>query len=410
MKSKIFVVGISMFLLSHLSIGNTIDKFESNYEIVYLNYEKHEQRKLLPGALNKIILDEKEDAYVLDKSSFEKLEKESVDEYLKQGGVLVVNDNDVNSDDLAKIVKTKVAPFDYKNLTNQYGFYVFNNSRENIVVNVSLGYLNSEKSNQLNIVENNISENVLVEDIVDLAFRDMQMSVIEPNNVAGGSPIQTTTSGQVVAYGILENLLYRINGGNLVCSYTIYTQVYDVAKVNTTGSYEVKGIYDVVSSFTVDAESGWAVTDYKVRMKTESSILDSTYLYSNATTTVSMGGSAGFQGSELSGDVNWSVSYSFNGQSQEIINDLPAGNTKYWKATPVTRTKNSSYILKPAIRLVNSNDIYSTNEYSRVETFNISDLGWWIFENKLYMGNQYRKEMKIAWNSFGFLSQSTIIG
>ncbi len=361
-----------------------------------------------------LILDANVDAYVLNKASLELVSKASINSYLVDGGIIVVNDNDVTSNDLSNKVETKVANFDYSEEVNQYGFYVYYDGEENKVVNVSLGFVEEESTTFVEealIVEDVVDKEVIVEDMVTSASTRAFNELADEGGGGGGTPVETETSGQVIAYANLENLLYnQSSGGELVSSYTIYTQVIDVAKITNENSTTIRGMYDISSTFTVDAEPDWAVYEYSTRMYSSSEILDASFLQSQTSTTVSLGGSVGFQGNVLVGDINAGVSYTYSGTSQDIVNDLPAGHYKYWYSTLPSRTKNASYQLKPAIRVINSNDIYNTSEKSRVDSFKITNNGWWIFEKKMYMGDAYRKELKITWNSYGFVSDLEITG
>ena len=303
---------------------------------------------------------------------------------------------------------TNVIDFDYSGEKNQYGFYVYNDGEENVTVNVALGYLSEVEENttaqetKAKAVADVVEESTIVESIVSSATSKMSISpdvsLVSSASVGGG--ISSTGSGKIIATAYLENILYLESNKSRACSYTVYTKVTDVAKVKD-GSGTICGIYDVTSTFTLDAESNYAITNYSVRMQGQQTILDASYLNSNTSTTVSLGGSLGVQGDVINGSLQGGVSYTYNADSQEIVNDLPVGNNKYWKSNIIQETYDASYKIIPSIRIMNSYDGGNTREYSRVESFYVKDNGWWVFQKKYYMKDEYRKELGINWNSNG---------
>lgn len=408
------IINIVLWGLMLVTLSSFINKENSGrLDVVYLDgVESTNLQRLSSSSKNsEIELDIDKTAYVLNKHSFDKLSTETTQAYLDEGGIILVNDNDVTYDDLVKKIDTNVAEFNYQNVDNQYGFYIFNNTIENIVVNVSLGYVSGDRNDLMEseIVSDKVDKEKIVNAVVTKAL-SRQFEIVIDDGGGGGTPVQTDKSGQTIAYGFADNYLYRINTGSLVASYTIYTQVVDVAKVKNNGSNITRGIYDISTTFTVDAESGWAVDEYSVLMSSPSTILDASFLNSGTSTTVSLGGSIGFQGSEIAGNINGGISYTYSATSQELSNNFPAGNYKYWTSIIPSPKKDSSFVLKPAIRVVNSNDILRTEQTSRVDSLYLTDNGWWIFENRLYMGDMYRKSLKVIWNSYGFIDQEEFMG
>jgi len=410
------IISIVLIAIMIMTVSSFISKENTDeFDIVYLDEAEtiNIQRLSSSNENYEIKLDSQKTAYVLNKNSFSNLSIEATQTYLEEGGIILVNDNNVTYEDLVSKIVTNVGEFNYQNVDNQYGFYVFNNEIENVVVNVSLGFVSSNMDDlfESEIVSDKVEKEDIVKPIVAKALSRQFEIVIDPGGGGGGgTPVQTGTSGQTIAYGFAENYLYRISTGAFVASYTIYTQVVDVAKVKNTGSNIIRGIYDISSTFTVDAEPGWAVDEYSVRMSSPSTILDASFLNSGTSTTVSLGGSLGFQGTEIAGSINAGISYTYSATSQELSNNFPAGNYKYWNSIIPSPKKDSSYVLKPAIRVVNSNDTLRSEQTSRVDSFYLTDNGWWIFENRLYMGDMYRKSLKVIWNSYGFINQEEIMG
>lgn len=363
-----------------------------------------------------LILDFSQDAYVLNQYSFGMLEKKNIVQYLEYGGIIVVNDNEVISKDLKAKVDTNVAEFDYSKEKHHYGFYLYNDGETNVTVNVALGYLRSdaEENTEEKIVSEEIEKETIVEDVVSYAVAKSSISPVVSvvgdtgGGGNGGTVSQSDTSGQVIATAYLQNILYIDGDDEKACSYTIYTQVIDVAKVQDSSGV-THGVYDVVSIFTIDAEPDYRITEYGVRMQNFATILDASYLNSTTSTSVSLGGSLGFQENVIQGSITEGVSYTYTPDSQEILNDLPAGSNKYWYSEVTAPTYNASRKLIPSIRVMN-NDAYNTYEYSRIEELYIEDDSWWIFKSKYSMADVYRKELGICWNSNGFVSQVTYTG
>ena len=132
------LAGLMLISLTSLSGGKQKEKFN----IEYLNKDKVKTRvKLSSLSNNELTLDDEKDAYVLNQKTFNSLNCESADSYLSNGGVIVVNDNEVSSEELKKKIDTNVIDFDYCGEKNQYGFYVYNNGEENVTVNVALGFV-----------------------------------------------------------------------------------------------------------------------------------------------------------------------------------------------------------------------------------------------------------------------------
>lgn len=417
---KGIIYTLSLFVLTVVlgAIQEMPNEAEQNeYDIAFYDGTESEtagsRRKLSAVTTEEsLILDTEKDAYVLNEESFQKLNVENAEEYLSEGGIIIVNDNNVTGEDLRTKIATKTADFDYSEEDDFYGFYVFNNGQENVVVNVALGYLSEVEDDEVvteKVVSNEIEKETLANTVVKSAVSRQTLDSNLSLASTGGSVGSTDTSGQIIATAYLENILYLESNKQRACSYTIYTNVVDVAKVRNA-SGKIQGIYDVTSTFTVDAESKFAITDYGVRMQNFHTILDASYLNSNTSTTVTLGGSLGFQGEVINGSINAGVSYTYTPDSQEITNNFPVGSEKYWNSDVVKEVYDASRKLKPSIRILNNNDSNSTYEYSRVESFKIKDNGWWIFKNYYYMMDKYRKELGICWNANGFVRQVTYTG
>ena len=150
--------------------------------------------------------------------------------------------------------------------------------------------------------------------------------------------------------------------------------------------------------------------EYSVRMRSPHDIIDFAYINSNTVNTVSLSSGVGFQGTILQGTIEEAYSYSFNTNSQEIINDLPAGSLKYWHSQIVLPTDNASYMLRPAIRVANNNDTSITRAFSRIETFKIQKIEQDGSISVYVLMDEFRVELGIEWYYNGFLRQTESIG
>jgi len=363
-------------------------------------------------------------AYVLNETNFSKLDKTNTNQYLKNGGVIAVTDNSVNSSLLKEKIDTNVIDFDYSFDDTQKGFYVYNNGTENVTINVSAGLLETETDkNNDGIYETDddstkndfkVNKDVLINAMIESAlankYKFIDSEIISRIVNHGSGEKSEDTSGKTIAFAFMENYLFlEPEHRDFLCSYTIGTSVVDVMKIKDSNSVK-HGIYDISSVFTMDAEPDYAITDYSVRMKSTSKIIDASYLNTDTSTSVSLGGSIGFEGKELTGSLSGGTSYTYTPDSQVIINNLSAGNLKYWESDVIDEQLNASKKLQPAIRVLNSNDEINTDEFSRVEEFKIIDNGWCVFKKRYCLMNQYRKELKVSFNPDGTFSQSTIIG
>lgn len=407
-----------LLIFSFVIVGVSRDGTEElavEYDIVYLDDDQGSRGMKLSSSKNDsdslLELDVNRDAYVLNEVSFSKLSKDSASDYLKQGGIIVVNDNLVKYDDLIKKIDTKVAFFDYSDTDNQYGFYIYNDSLENIVVNVSLGFLgsNDDVHTETEIISEEIEKETIVESIVSTAA--IKTLIISDDDGGGGTgtAVQTNTTGTTIAYGYLENYLYNLSTGEFVCIYSIHTQIFDVAKVTNVGSSLLRGVYDLASTYSVKAEANWAVAEYTIRMSSPFSITDESVLNSGTSTLVSLSENLGFQANVMFGDLSEGLIYTNSANYQKITDDFRETNSKYWKSVIPMLMKNYGYLMKPSIRIVNDNDVLSTSQFSRVESLILSDKHF-PYEHRLYMLDAYRKELKVVWNSYGLITQSVITG
>ncbi|MFA5235638.1 MAG: hypothetical protein WC399_02130 [Bacilli bacterium] len=414
--NKISTIALSTILavLAVTAVGR-MPKSKPDFDIVYLDEPvstRLQGPKYAGDSENGLYFDSGRDAYVLNKASFRNIVPESAQRYLEEGGVILVNDNEVTHADIVEKIDTNVVPFDYRGVKNQYGFYIVNDGRHNMVTNVSLGYLTPETtiSETTADLTMEIAKTTIVNSVVSTAVVKTAGYNFEHEDDNVGPGIETGTSGQKIAEANLENVLYSNEDGSYICTYTIKTEIYDVAKVVKTGTVTPRGVYDVLSTFETFSNPAWAVEKYKMRMLNTNTIVDAAHLETNEDTTVTLSGSLGFSYSIMAGALVNGPTYVNEDQAQYYNLDFSSNYYKYWEAAIPRPILGREYYSIPSVRIVNSNDFLNTTELSRMETFQVIDNGFWLIIKRMYMDPAYRKELKIVWNSFGLVSQMIITG
>lgn len=413
--SKIRSIALATMLsiLALTSIGR-LPESKLDFDIVYLDEAVSNTHHGPHYAARDadLYFDSARDAYVLNKTSFKSIVPESAQHYLEDGGIILVNDNEVTYADIVEKIVTNVVPFDYREVKNQYGFYIVNDGRHNLVTNVSLGYLTSETTTSTTTADltSEIAKTTIVQSVVSSAVTKTAGYVFEDDENNTGPGIEIGTSGQKIAEANLENVLYSNEDGSYICTYTIKTEIYDVAKVVKTGTITPRGVYDVLSTFEAFSNPNWAVEKYKMRMMNTNTIVDVAQLRTNDDTTVTLGGSLGYPYSIMAGALTNGPTYVNEDQAQYYNLDFTSTYAKYWEAAIPRPVLGREYYSIPSMRIVNTNDFLNTTELSRMETFQVIDNGFWLIIKRMYMDPAYRKELKIVWNSFGLVSQTIITG
>lgn len=419
---KLFTIGLLGLLLT--TSFTTIDskkhsesKHEDELKVVYLDDEETEyglEKASLTEEETPLNLSSSNDAYVLNKKNFNRLESSSANKFLEEGGVIAVTDNKVTSELLKEKIETDVLDFNYSNREEMQGFYLYNDGNKNVTVNVSVGFLTVE--DQADVTSASVHEetsNIIDKDAVtsQMILSAIRLGDFEYNtDVPGGGGSDNSTIVNESFDATLQNMLFEEgNPSNYMCSYKITTEVRRGIKYHGSSGH-INGVYDINSVFHLDAEANYQVTKYKVRMSSPQTIMDASYLNSNTTSSVTVGGTIGFQGDELTGGINAGYTYEYNTNSQEILNNLPVGPNQYWQAEVVKPELDATWRLDPAIRIKNENDSTLSSESSRVEEFYIRNNGFWFWAKEYYMLPKYRKELKLIWDSNGRYTQETITG
>lgn len=408
-KLKVYLCKFIVVLICILSYEISIKKIQldNNHEIVFIN---DENIKIWDN-----FLDVKNKTYFFQNVDINYLNDENIFEYLCNGGLIIVNNNNQQEDKLQKLSVDSSVNKSFKEESNK-GEYFFFNGQNIVKVNYMVGYAvkEEEKNAGKYIKRQEINENQIIQEIIDNLESVKVLSLgpnpeLDTNPGDGGNPSIPNTTGEIIATGFYQTILYINNTTDVCCSYIISSNVVDIAKIEDTNGI-IHGIYDINTAFTVDAEPGYSVREYSVRMRSPHDIIDFAYINSDTVNTVSLSAGVGFQGTILQGTIEEAYSYSFNTNSQEIINDLPAGSLKYWHSQIVLPTDNASYMLRPAIRVANNNDTSITRAFSRIETFKIQKIEQDGSISVYVLMDEFRVELGIEWYYNGFIRQTESIG
>lgn len=363
--------------------------------------------------IGNVFLDPTKKNYVVDGLVFDALDRGNVDEFLGKGGTLIVKDRFTNYDKLARKVESKVAPFDFSNDEDYFGFFVVRNRNENLVYNVNLGYL-SLGDNDIpddvttdGIPVESVAESI-VEDVEDYGF------VAEPADISTDLAVKADLSSAsgptIVAYGFAYTTLFIEHTGEKAASYSIAMNVYDIAELYEFASGNVRGVYDLYTSYTISTQSNFWPTKFRGRSTNYNTIVDSAKLKSQDATLIHMGGTIPFSYYTVAGNLANAYEFGNFADYQNITNEAGTDSHRYWTSNVTTQQKGTSYTMNTGIRFINTNNNYNTAVYSRMESFEIAQMVLFIFVQKYYMGTQYRKELKLLFNDRGYFTQEIIVG
>lgn len=362
---------------------------------------------------------------IYDADAIYHADKDDVTEYLEEGNVIAVVDNNIDYELLTKGVdlSTPEFAFNTSNLPNYLGCYIFSYEHTNYCVNVTAGTLyydaegdGSKMPSKINFDSTLLDKSIIGKQRVDYGHKNSQRLITsntEYNPLKSSDKdvaIENDKGGQTIGIGFLQNLLYlEPQGKELLCSYTIKSEIIDLGTAETADG--ICEIYDCRSKYIIDAEPDYAVEDYSVRMKSSGNVIDASYLESNTQSTVSF-----TEGFEIGSDgiakrnIRGGWSYSYNSNSQEITNNLKAGNEKEWSSKIVVEQYDVSWPLEPSIRALKSQDSTDIQFFSRVNELQIKDQGWWLFKKHYSRMPQYRTGLKVIVSKNGNLSQQIING
>lgn len=353
--------------------------------------------------------------------------KDEIDDTLESGKIIAVTDPNIDYH-LLREFRDSFFPqsgFNREEKQTYLGFYLFNFDGTDYCVNVTgtLASYNSEEDDsdtptdaefeikeldREEMGERWIQSGLKLKDGLD--FNNIEYEPAETND---GSKIEENeTSGKVIAMGFLQNDLYLESDYNtFLCSYNIETDIIDIGTITTASNDVKRKIYDFRDVFTIDAEPKYAVENYTAMRQSDGTIIDASYLNSNTSSSVSLNGNLGLKDDGgLEVEISGGSSYSYTSNSQQITNNLKAGNTKTWKSEIVEEQFDASWKLTPAIRTVTEDETGKANFFSRVDDLNIKDSGWWFFAGHYHRIPEFRSGLYITMSEDGTFSQKIIYG
>lgn len=390
----IFILLISLCVL----VINTGKKFKISY---YDNVHIKNIRKANSDICDNIILDLSKDAYVLNEFSLRLIQNKNLNNYLTNGGLIIVNDTEICSDIIYEKfnVENSFLNNNVGDLNNYFGFYVYNNGINNKLVNVITNCSTDDNSinNQTKIDRDSFNEKII--NYIVSRFKQInsnRANVLPPS-------VDYPVLNEFVSEEI-ENIIYKNNTTTIIGSYTTSTEIYKIARIKDENNV-YHTIYDVLTNVDIYTEEDYALIECCIRMNNinndgnnnNSSIIDTAYLNSDTETLVSFAGTNNISGTVIEGSYNLSYIYSFDGESMNIYNDNTDINNKYWHFSMLETKYNENYLLKTSFRMSTNNDVLNVYQNSRLESCTFIEKK--LFSNQIHEINTlYSNELRLTWN------------
>lgn len=397
--NKKLLVCIGLLVISSASLNFSFkEETKDEVKIEFLNRRNANVTRL---SNDEIILDTSVDAYVLDEFAFNDLNKDNTQSYLDDGGVLIVNDNDVTGNQVKSKIDSNVTNFDNTTSENNYGFYVKNNGEENIVVTLSLGFVNEEGSETVGLVADEISETQLANDIYERSF-----DIIPPSDDEI-TPI-TQYCGMEIASTYTDKLLYDVIKNVKCAAYTTFIDIWDVAKLSDWRGTLV-GVYDIVGLGDCTVYQDYSMYSYSMRLTAGDNltIYDQVDLIASGSNVYTLTeGPTSFTYDLLHGQFDVSAYYSFTYSATDIESDYTDTDSRYWKVNIYNGAWGADYGIKPMMRVYNVNDYGTWTATAVIEEFIITDR----FLRVLALEDPYRDAINIMWSHDGYEGRSVTTG
>lgn len=207
--------------------------------------------------------------------------KRSVDNYLNQGGVILVNNKKVTIGDFQKITASNIGTVGFLN-DEKKGSFLFRNDDKLELWSYYLDFFNDTEIEDADTIAKRTKEaesQITIDDIVNwiLEFIENWMNYWKnhkPNESKDNQLLELGTAHTAVIVPLLSN------PKKMVCSYDISATVRQGQKYLDKDNKR-RGIYDIITQFGVDAEPDYAITEYTPYISSSEEIIDATYLRSN---------------------------------------------------------------------------------------------------------------------------------
>lgn len=390
----IFILLISLCIL----VINADNKLKIAY---YDNVHIKNIRKANSDICDNIILDLSNDAYVLNEFSLRLIQNKNLNNYLTNGGLIIVNDTEICNDIIYEKfnVENSFLNNNVGDLNNYFGFYVYNNGINNKLVNVITNCSTDDNSinNQTKIDRDSFNEKIINYIVSRFKKINSNRANVLPPSV--DYPVLNEFLSEEI-----ENIIYNNNTTTIMGSYTTSTEIYKIARIKDENNV-YHTIYDVLTNIDISPEEDYALIECCIRMNNinndgnnnNSSIIDTAYLNSDTETLVSFIGTNNITGTVIEGSYNLSYIYSFDGESMNIYNDNTDINNKYWHFSMLETKYNENYLLKTSFRMSTNNDVLNVYQNSRLESCTFIEKK--LFSNQIHEINTlYSNELRLTWN------------
>lgn len=405
MKFKKLIVFISFFSLLFTSLNVTSDNDVNNTTDNNVSYEvlNHNKLKTKNKTTFSYSLEDDISCYVVDLSEMCYLERRDVDNYLDKGGVIIVNNKDVQINDFQEITASELDTVYFTENENKEGCFIFKNIDHLELWSYALDFINDigiETINELLKFIAEVKSNILIRTIINWKIQLIK-KIIEGSK---SKQEEKTCNLGTARTAMLVTLLSNPN--ELACSYELQGTVIQGKKYIDKSTGYRRGIYDIVTKFSVDAENKYAITEYTTNISSDEEIIDATYISSNVTKQYTLGGQLGFQGDEVGVNASFNYSYSGSSTSQNVVNDFPFGrNYRSWKMKPFEKVYGATYYVEPGMRILSKNDRQTMSASLKFTSITEETT------RKVYhLDDSFRKILKISWSADEEISQTESIG
>lgn len=225
MKRKLLLIFMILFTNNIHSYSEKINNYNFKYGL-FTNYRSNKNKK--NSFINSFSLDV--DAYILCENDYEKMNINNVNEYLKNGGIII---NEKNVDD--NLFKR------YFNINTQIqideeisGTYIYFNGQKNDLVAFALQKIDDKK-----IIEINDNTENMINDVIYNA----------KNKINKLSDNKTLLDSKAI-----EQIIYEGDNTTKICTYLL-----------TNYLYKTQNEYIIENNFSIETFSNYAVINYSIQ-------------------------------------------------------------------------------------------------------------------------------------------------
>ncbi len=338
--------------VSYVSEKVSVKNNENSFSVVNLKQKLNKKRSSFGYSLDDSI-----SCYSLDISELSFLDKENVNDYLKKGGVILVNDQAVTVEDFGKIIDMDSIPVSFlRSNSNIYGSFLTQRNGINKIWSYMVDPISDTeyeteeqyKEAYASYQAKTTAENVL-EWILDFIHKKINEWKKEDEKE---EPEQKTNLGSTHLVTLVPFIRKPENGP--ICSYEIDASVRQGVKYIDTDTKLKRGIYDVLTKVTVDTEDDYAVSKYVPEINSNNEIIDASYIQSDVEKSYTLAGEIGANTKDIEGKISFEYTYVGSSTKQEVTNDFDfSNNARRWIVKPFEKEAyGATFQISPAIRLL----------------------------------------------------------